>query len=184
MANEIYRFEEVVENPAGFSLNKRVRAVYRLEGFIHETLRNGADAGEALPRWLYIGRGGVLSGLESTVSLGDLEQRIACNDFSASGEAHSLGRLYLGLHTRAGQKLEKDSVIQEISTQLYSFTATAALGCREGAVEPGLVVTVGAVDFDLLWQAASHLREKFDQEAVGIEWAGAYHRVTGKEAEA
>ncbi len=181
MANETYRFEKVVDNPAGFSFNKRVRAVYRLEGFIHETFRNGADGGEALPRWLYVGKGGVLSGLESSVSLGDLEQRIACKDFSASTDAPSLGRLYLGLHTRGGQKVEKDSVIQEISTQLYSFTVTDALGCREGAVEPCLVVTVGAIDFDLLWQAASHLRERFDQEAVGIEWGGDYHRVTGKE---
>lgn len=60
MSKEIYHFEAAEGNAAGFSLNERVQAVYKLAGFIHKTYRNAEGQEPGKPVWSYVERGGKL----------------------------------------------------------------------------------------------------------------------------
>lgn len=179
MRNEIYHYAPVEENPAGFSLNQRVVAVYQLAGFIHQTYRNHVDSPQGKPHWQYIKRGGVLTPVESSQSLEDVLQQLQEAEFVASVPGIPIVRLYLGLRTRTGTEVNKDDVVDYISGTLTGFTLTNGTGCFEGQQEAVRVISVASNETGKIWALAEDLRVRFDQDGVGLEINGLYHRVKG-----
>lgn len=180
-SNLIYRFEEVVENPAGFSLNKRVKAVYRLEGFIHETFRNHPEHPIGRPHWTYVESGGKTTGIESEHSIDDLQRKLGGENASAVEipSVRPVFRLYLGLTRRDGSCVDPALVFERLRGFVDSFTVSEAKGLIYGELERTLIITVACSGLDKVRAAAAELREYFDQEAVGIEHNASYERIKG-----
>jgi hypothetical protein len=187
VSNEIYHFEPAEDNEAGFSLNKREVAVYKLAGFIHKTYRN-AGPGEApgQPIWSYVERGGKLSGIESTESIEALQAELSDapypqpKDVPNTQTLGSVQRLFIGLETDDGSTVNRDAVIEMLASKLDTFTVADVLGYYQGTPEPTLIVEVAKTGGAKLEPLARDLADAFDQDAVGLEKGGIYTRVFGE----
>jgi hypothetical protein len=185
MSKDIYHFEPAEDNVAGFSLNKRVVAVYKLAGFIHQSYRNADDTtAPGKPVWSYVERGGKLTGLESTESAEAIKAELSgvptCNEDSAQTQTiGAVQRLFIGLHKVDGSEVNREAVIAIIASKLDTFTVTDVLGYYQGTPEPTLIVEVAKTGGTDLMPLARDLADAFDQDAVGIEKGGIYTRVFG-----
>ncbi|MDG1301998.1 MAG: hypothetical protein P8R37_10470 [Opitutae bacterium] len=185
MSNEIYHFEPVEENEAGFSLNKRVVAVYQLAGFIHQSYRNHSDYPQGKPIWSYVERGGKLTGIESSESAEALQAELSGEPTTntEAGLTHTIGavqRLFIGLHKLDGAEVSREAIIAILANKLDTFTVTDALGYYQGEPEPTLIAEVPITGGTELVSLAQHLADTFNQDAVGVEKDGIYTRVFGK----
>jgi len=180
MSNEIYHFEPVVENEAGFSLNKRVVAVYQLAGFIHQSYRNHPDYPQGKPIWSYVERGGKLTGLESEESAEAIQEKLSIGTAPVSVSApNAVFRLYIGLNRCKESQLDRGAALEALRRHFESFTVSDALGCFRGEQEPSLVVTLVGESLGQIRKIAAELREEFKQDGIGIEHHGIYERITG-----
>jgi hypothetical protein len=176
----IYKFEPVHQNSCGRGLNERVSAVYALKGFIHHTYRNHPEHPQGQSHWVYIKRGGKLTGLESDVSLEDLQAQLSGDARPAPTSApNAVFRLYIGLNRCKESQLDRGAVFEALRRHFESFAVSDALGCFRGEQEPSLVVTLVGESLAHIREIAAELREEFKQDGIGIEHHGIYERVTG-----
>jgi hypothetical protein len=177
--NPILRFEAVDSVAAGHSLNRRVCAVYELQGFIHQTFLNDANHQDPKSCWEYFGRGGVVTGLRSEVSLEALKSELGCEaPDEIESEPREIFKLYVGLSKSDGRIIQTDEVYPLLDAYFESYTATESRGHFKGSQEPVVVITVAANNRQLVIQVARELRQKLLQEGVGIEHSGHYERIT------
>lgn len=187
MSHPIYHFEPTNDNEAGFSLNKREVAVYQLVGFIHKTYRNTESRHiPGQPVWCYVERGGKLSGVESTESAEALQAELAgapypqFKDTPRTQKIETVQRLFIGLFTESGAKVNRRAVIEILASKLDTFTVSDVLGYYEGKPEPTLIVEVAKTGGATLEPLARDLADAFEQDAVGLEKGGIYTRVFGE----
>ena len=176
----IYEFKPVHLNPCGRGMNERVSAVYALEGFIHHTYRNHPEHPQGQSHWVYIKRGGKLTGVESDVSFEDLQAQLSGDARPAPTLAPNAAfRLYIGLNRGKESQLDRGAVFEALRRHFESFTVSDALGCFRGEQEPSLVVTLVGESLGQIRKIAAELREEFKQDGIGIEHHGIYERITG-----
>jgi hypothetical protein len=91
--------------------------------------------------------------------------------------------LYLGSRRGHGFGDEELSGIGTLVAEEFgSFTMFPAKGFYRGKTLPSLVIKIGAHDTDLVRSTARKLGRLLEQEAVGLEFDGRYHRIlTGGE---
>jgi hypothetical protein len=89
--------------------------------------------------------------------------------------------LYLG--SRGGNGFggeELAGIGNLVAEEFGSFTMFPAMGFYRGKTLPSLVIKIGAYDTDLVRSIARKLGRLLEQEAVGLEFGGRYHRILTK----
>lgn len=176
-----YQFEDIETGSAGHCLNEKVSAVYKLSGYIERRFHNGAN-GEAVPYWAYVENGGKETGLQSAESA-DVLQRLMTHGYPKTKIKEKIGkiqRLFFGLHQQEQEPIKKESVLKIVSNHFSAFTVVESTGYYNGEAEPTLIIEVAAGKLQTLENLARSLADAFDQDAVGIETSGIYHRIFGK----
>ena len=87
------------------------------------------------------------------------------------------------LHIGSGatQKLSADEEVRicaQISRSFESFTVLRGRGYFRGRPEDMLIVKIATTDEEAVWQLAHMLRKDLNQDGVGVELDGVYHRAT------
>lgn len=185
MNNDIYHYQPAEDNAAGFSLNKRVVAVYKLAGFIHKTYRNANGHEPGKPEWSYVERGGKLTGIDSEESAEAVQAQLDGTEkpHTASPATQVIGglqRMFIGLNRSGGDPVDRDVILELLATRLDTFTVTETIGYYQGQREPTLIVEVAKSGGADLLPLAKDIADAFDQDAVGVESKGVYTRVFGK----
>jgi hypothetical protein len=86
--------------------------------------------------------------------------------------------LYVGTKQRGAKQL----IIRLVGERFASFTLLRGEGFFRGVAEPVWIVKIATDDFRSVLAAASQIREVLNQDGVGVEHAGQYHRVTEDDA--
>jgi hypothetical protein len=89
--------------------------------------------------------------------------------------------LYLG--SRGGQGFGDEELLgigNHVAEEFGSFTMFPAVGFYRGKTLPSLVIKIGAHDTEVVRSTARKLGRLLDQEAVGLEFDGRYHRIPTK----
>ncbi|MGJ8653041.1 MAG: hypothetical protein ACSHX8_07190 [Opitutaceae bacterium] len=183
MSKDIYHFEPVIENGGGFQINQRVCAVYKLAGFIHKTYRNAAGVEPGTPVWIYVERGGKLTGIDSTDSAEAVQEQLGGTAKSNATSTQTVGhlhRMFIGLHRQGGEPVDHEIILKLLATRLDTFTVTETIGYYKGEREPTLIVEVAKTNGADLIPLAKDIADAFDQDAVGVESKGIYTRVFGE----
>jgi hypothetical protein len=82
--------------------------------------------------------------------------------------------LYVGTN-QPGAKIE---ILRLVRERFGSFTLIQGEGFFRGVSEPVWIVKIATDDFRAVLATAAQIRAALDQDGVGIEYAGQYHRVT------
>ena len=91
----------------------------------------------------------------------------------------SIYRLYVGLSGDDTQEtIDDDQVIAWVARQVDSFTVLTTQGFFRGHAEDTLVLTIAHDDRHFIVDLAHKLRAQLNQEGIGLEYDGAYHRMT------
>ena len=92
---------------------------------------------------------------------------------------NSIYRLYVGLSSDIKPKtIDGDQVIAWVARQVDSFTVLTTQGFFHGDAEDMLVFTIAHDDQDFVINLAYKLRAQLNQESIGLEYNGAYYRLT------
>jgi hypothetical protein len=92
---------------------------------------------------------------------------------------NSIYRLYVGLSGYDTQEvIDGDQVISWVARQVDSFTVLTTQGFFRGNVEDTLVFTLSHDDQHFVINLAHKLRAQLNQKGIGLEYDGAYHRMT------
>ena len=92
---------------------------------------------------------------------------------------NSIYRLYIGLSPDVTTKtIDGDHVIAWVARQVESFTVLTTKGFFRGDAEDTLVFTIAHDDQHFVINLAHKLRAQLNQEGIGLECNGAYHRLT------
>jgi hypothetical protein len=92
---------------------------------------------------------------------------------------NSIYRLYVGLSSDVKPKtIDGDQVIAWVARQVDSFTVLTTQGFFRGDAEDTLVFTIAHDDQHFVINLAYKLRAQLNQEGIGLEHNGAYHRLT------
>ena len=92
---------------------------------------------------------------------------------------NSIYRLYVGLSGDDTQEtIDGDQVIAWVARQVDSFTVLTTQGFFRGDEEDTLVFTIAHDDQHFVINLAHKLRAQLNQEGIGLEYDGAYHRLT------
>jgi len=88
-------------------------------------------------------------------------------------------KLYVGLsQTNCSEKIDRDQVVTAVASCIDSFTVYDALGYFKGEQENTLVFTIGHEDVSYIKSLAYTLCVQLNQDGIGIEYDGGYHRMT------
>jgi hypothetical protein len=88
-------------------------------------------------------------------------------------------RLYVGLSVDGSETvIDKDAVIEMVSQHVESFTVLTTQGYFRSKPEDTLVFSVAHESRALIIDLASRLGSHFHQDGIGLEYDGAYTRVT------
>ena len=92
---------------------------------------------------------------------------------------NSIYRLYIGLSPAITPKtIDSNQVISWVARQVESFTVLTAQGFFRGHAEDTLVFTIAHDDQRFVINLAHKLRAQLNQEGIGLEYNGVYHRLT------
>lgn len=91
----------------------------------------------------------------------------------------SIYRLYVGL-SRADtpETINSNPVIDWVAQRVDSFTVLTTQGFFRGYVEDMLVFTIAHGDRRFIVDLAHKLRARLNQDGIGLEYGGVYHRMT------
>jgi hypothetical protein len=90
-------------------------------------------------------------------------------------------KLYVGLSREdIPEPIDGDEVISWVAGQLDSFTVLPTQGFFRGRAENTLVFSIAHDDLSLIIDLAHRLRARLNQEGIGLEYDGNYHRMTEK----
>ena len=107
-----------------------------------------------------------------------LSGAVAFNSADKGSSGLPMHTLYLGSRVGCGFGEEELSGIGNlVSEEFGSFTMFPAVGFYRGKTLPSLVIKIGAHDTDLVRSTAKKLGRLLEQEAVGLEFDGRYHRI-------
>ena len=88
-------------------------------------------------------------------------------------------RLYVGLSQEGiPEPIDGDQVIAWVAQQIESFAVLSTQGFFRGYVEDVLVFSIVHDDQRFIVNLTHKLRAKLNQEGIGLEYGGAYHRMT------
>jgi len=88
-----------------------------------------------------------------------------------------LYRIYIGANNQTGT-VELDVIKTFFSANYSSFTITNTYGVFQDKEEPSIIVTIATEDILKLKKHLCLLREKLQQDGIGIESNGLYERIT------
>ena len=110
-------------------------------------------------------------------------EAVAFNSAHKASSGLPMHTLYLGSRGGRGFGDEELSGIGTLVAEEFgSFTMFPAMGFYRGKTLPSLVIKIGAHDTELVRSTARKLGRLLEQEAVGLEFDGRYHRIlTGGE---
>ena len=92
---------------------------------------------------------------------------------------NSIYRLYIGLSPAITPKtIDSNQVISWVARQVDSFTVLTAQGFFRGHTEDTLIFTIAHDDQRFVINLAHKLRAELNQEGIGLEYNGVYHRLT------
>ena len=88
-------------------------------------------------------------------------------------------KLYVGLSQEdTPEPINGDHVINWVAEQVDSFTVLTTQGFFRGHAEDTLVFSIAHEDMCFIFNLAHKLRVRLNQEGVGLEYGGSYHRMT------
>ena len=103
---------------------------------------------------------------------------VAFNSAEKGSSGLPMHTLYLGSRRRRGFGEEELSRIGNLVVEEFgSFTMFPAAGFYRGKTLPSLVIKIGARSTDVVRCTAKKLGRLLEQEAVGLEFDGLYHRI-------
>ena len=82
--------------------------------------------------------------------------------------------LYIGTN----QTDAKNEIVCIVGERFPSFTLIQGEGFFRGTAEPMWMVKIATEDCQRVIETAAHIRQTLDQDGVGIESDGSYHRCT------
>ena len=82
------------------------------------------------------------------------------------------------LYVGTNQPGAKREILRFVGASFASFTLIQGEGFFRGAAEPVWVIKIATDDVQAVLATAAQIRAALDQDGVGIEHAGQYHRVT------
>lgn len=103
---------------------------------------------------------------------------VAFNSAEKGSSGLPMHTLYLGSRGGGGFGEEELSGIGNLVAEEFgSFTMFPAVGFYRGKTLPSLVIKIGARSTDVVRSTAKKLGRLLEQEAVGLEFGGRYHRI-------
>ena len=88
-------------------------------------------------------------------------------------------KLYVGLsRAKHSEKIDRNLVVTTVAKYIDSFTVYDALGFFRGIKESTLVFTIAHESNNYIKTLAQYLCSTLDQDGVGVEYDGQYHRIT------
>lgn len=106
---------------------------------------------------------------------------VAFNAVDKGSSGLPMHTLYLGSRGGLGFGDEELSGIGNLVAEEFgSFTMFPAMGFYRGKTLASLLIKIGAHDTDLVRSTARKLGRLLEQEAVGLEFDGRYHRILTK----
>ena len=90
-------------------------------------------------------------------------------------------KLYVGLsRIDTPQPIDEAAVIDWFAKRTESFTTQTAQGYFRGQREGVIVLTLAHESYSFVEDLARQLRIFLEQDGIGLEYDGAYHRVTAE----
>jgi len=93
----------------------------------------------------------------------------------ADGIVLELFKLYVG---SLDSKSAEDTVTEVVGNLFESFTLLKGEGFFQGKREPVYFVRIATDDVEKVLAAASEIRDRLQQDEVGVEYGGVYYRCT------